>query len=571
MKKNTYLLLTCLLSFSLSSLFAQYSKGDDEILSSLEQNIGYLASDKLEGRLTGSRGEKLAYEFLSNNFMVLGILPKGENGTFLQTFSFKKLSYSKATFQLSKSKLKLNYEHINPFAYYPLSYSAVGRVSGRTVWLGFGNSLPQAGIDDYAGKKDLKGKIFVMKLPGKSLSDPHSGSLVIQGLEQHIDTAISKGAKAVVFINTDAAVLEPDFKPFFKPNFKSVPVYFISHTQHPDSTWFDHASVELEIDTVTRNIEGHNVIGYINNKVKNTVIIGAHYDHLGYNELGGSTYIKEQNEKPQIHNGADDNASGAAALLELAEMLTKAPYRKNNYLFIAFSGEEEGLLGSNYFCKNPTIELDKVSYMINMDMLGRLDTVKSSFAINGTGTSPVWKHAMAEVSPAGNLKIKTTESGTGASDHTSFYNEGIPALHFFTGSHYDYHKPSDDLEKLNLPGELMVIKYIYSLIGKLDTAGKLTFTRTKEENTSASAFKVTLGIMPDYLFEGKGVKIDNVHDSRPAAMAGMKRGDVILKLGDETISDMSAYMKALGHFEKGQKTRALILREGKELELQVSF
>ncbi len=553
---------------------AQIPKSDGDIINSLVTNINYLASDKLEGRLTGSRGEKLAYEFLIDNFQSMNLLPRGENEQYTQTFSFKKIGYRMFSFELNNNKINIVHQAIKPNAYYPLSMSGIGKISGKTIWLNYGISASALGVNDYAGKrdKDLKGKIFVMRLGYANASNAESKIAEFATIERKIDTAIYKGAKAVIFINQNKELLEPDFKPLFKPNFKSVPVYLIGSNEKTDTSWFINAKVNLEIDTITRELEGHNVIGFINNKMPNTVVIGAHYDHLGYNELGGSTYTKTQNEKPQIHNGADDNASGTAALIELSEILAKSHFKNNNYLFIAFSGEEEGLLGSNYFCKNPTLELSKVSYMINMDMLGRLDTSKNSFAINGTGTSPVWNKILPTIS-IDNLKVKTSEGGTGASDHTSFYNVGIPALHFFTGNHYDYHKPSDDADLINLEGELSVIKYIFTMIGRLDTIKKITFSKTAEEHGSGSvrSFKVTLGIMPDYLFDGKGVKADGVTDGKPASIAGIKRGDIIVKLGSDETNDMQMYLKALNKHNKGDKTKITILRDGKELEMELKF
>ena len=323
-------------------------------------------------------------------------------------------------------------------------------------------------------------------------------------------------------------------------------------------------------DSAAVSITGHNVVGFIDNKAINTIVIGAHFDHLGYNEYGGSTYQGVKGEKPHIHHGADDNASGTAALLVLAEFLSKAGYKNNNYLFIAFSGEEEGLLGSNYFCKHPTIDMSKITYMINMDMLGRLDTAKQIFSISGTGTSPTWNITLPTIS-SDNLKVKMDQSGTGPSDHTSFYNSGIPVLHFFTGTHYDYHKPSDDEEKINYNGELSVIKYIYTLVGKLDSEPKLAFTKTKEDTAERVSFKVTLGIMPDYLYEGKGVGVDGVTDGKPASKAGILRGDIILQLGEIKTDDMQAYMKALSKFNKGETTKVKVLRAGKEEIFDLTF
>lgn len=318
------------------------------------------------------------------------------------------------------------------------------------------------------------------------------------------------------------------------------------------------------------SIKGHNVVGYIDNGALYTVVIGAHYDHLGYNEFGSSTYrATDSTEKPQIHNGADDNASGTAALIELGRMLKASAYKGHNYLFVAFSGEEEGLLGSNYYAKHPTVDTASMAYMINMDMVGRLDTVKQSFAISGTGTSPQWEPMLKTIpSP---LKVKFDAGGTGASDHTSFYYINIPALHFFTGTHYDYHKPSDDAEKINYEGAAQVVTYIYELVGSLDKSGRLPFTPTAQDTTAKVSFKVTLGIMPDYLFDGKGVKVDGTTLGKPAAVAGIKRGDVIIKLGTNEVADMKAYMKALQQFKKGDLTTVVILRDGTELVLPLIF
>lgn len=544
-------------------------KPDADIIQSLEHNISYLADDRLEGRLIGSKGEKMAYEFLIENFQSMNLWQKGEQG-YLQNFKIKRISYKKASLFLDTKAGEIKFERIDRGKNFPLEGSGIGEVSGKCVWLGYGIEAPSLGYNDYATHKSVKGKIVVIKLGRPDADNPHSNLAAYASLEAKLDTAFHKGADAVIVINTNDANLEPDFKPITKAKFTHGPVYFLSKTNNLDSINFVNAKAAIVIDTMGIELEGHNVIGYINNKAEKTVVIGAHYDHLGYNEFGSSTYRKTQNEKPQIHNGADDNASGTAALIELAELLQKSPYRSQNYVFIAFSGEEEGLLGSRYFVEHPTVDLKKVNYMINMDMVGRLDTTKNMFSISGTGTSPRWDSVLNEISIDG-IKAKYDPSGTGASDHTSFYNEGMPVLHFFTGSHYDYHKPSDDWELVNLKGELSVIKYIYTLIGKLDKQSKLSFTKTKEVQENSRGFKVTLGIMPDYLFEGKGVKVDGVTDGRPAALAGVKRGDILLQLGTIELASMDAYMKALGSFEKGQSTSLKLKRGTEELTFQIKF
>jgi len=311
------------------------------------------------------------------------------------------------------------------------------------------------------------------------------------------------------------------------------------------------------------NIIARNVIGYLDNMAANTIIIGAHFDHLGY---GGENSLYKGDSS--IHNGADDNASGVAALLLLAEELTGRNVN-NNYLFIAFSGEEKGLFGSNYYSKNPTIDLGEANYMINMDMVGRLNE-ENALAINGTGTSPAWKDIIEDIG-IDSLKLITSESGIGPSDHTSFYLKDMPVLHFFTGQHEDYHKPSDDADKINYEGIYVVTAYIDSLISRLDENDKLAFTKTKDESRDTPRFTVTLGVVPDYMFDGKGMRIDGVSEDKPAMKAGLLAGDVVIKLGEIEVSDMMSYMKALSEFKKGDATEVVVRRGEEDLTYPIQF
>lgn len=323
-----------------------------------------------------------------------------------------------------------------------------------------------------------------------------------------------------------------------------------------------HQKVNYTVKDGDSTITGTNVIGLIDNKAENTIIIGAHYDHLG---LGAEGSL-HRGEKA-IHNGADDNASGVAVLLNLAEKL-KAKNTNNNYLFMAFSGEEMGLLGSNYFVKNPTIDTKKVDYMINMDMVGRLKA-DSTLAVYGVGTSPILKQTVN----ANNSKFKIVakESGVGPSDHTSFYNADIPVLHFFTGQHEDYHKPTDDTEKLNYEGMQIISNYIFEIITDLDNNGKLPFRATKNESDSVPKFEVGLGVTPDYLYDGEGMRIDGTREDTPATNAGIKKGDIVVKMGKNEITDMMSYMKALSTYKKGDKTKVIVKREEQEVEVEVTF
>lgn len=322
-----------------------------------------------------------------------------------------------------------------------------------------------------------------------------------------------------------------------------------------------HADVASPNDEV---IEGNNVIGHYYTGAPYTVIVGAHYDHLGF---GGEGSLHAG--KPAIHNGADDNASGVAIMLALAEELIDKKDKKYNYLFIAFSGEEKGLWGSNYFSKNPTIWLESVSYMINMDMVGRLNENRQ-LAIHGTGTSPVWDGILDKINKP-MFKIKKDESGVGPSDHTSFYYKDIPVLHFFTGQHEHYHKPGDDIEHINWSGMQDIASYILSIIANTNHKEKLTFTKTKNNQEEVPDFKVTLGVMPDYLFDGKGMRIDGVREGRPAHAADLLQGDIVLKIGEHEVVDMMSYMKCLSIFSPGETVDIIVEREGKKLNKKVTF
>ena len=414
MKKILFLAIVSLVLFS--------CKKTTTYKNTIEEDVAFLANDKLEGRQTGTEGEKQAANYLVERFKTIGLEPKGTDG-FLQAFSFK----------------------------------------------------PK--------------------------TDPH---------------------KEVEF------------------------------TTNPDST-----------------ITGRNVIGFINNNANKTIIIGAHYDHLGF---GGEGSLYREKDKA-VHNGADDNASGVAILLDLASQLKvkneQAEIKdKNNYLFMAFSGEEMGLLGSNYFSKNPTVETESVNYMINMDMVGRMKA-DSTLAVYGTGTSPMFKQTLK----ANNDKFKLVEneSGVGPSDHTSFYLIDIPVLHFFTGQHEDYHKPGDDSEKLNYEGMNLISNYIYTIISDLDDNGKLAFRKTKNESEETPRFKVGLGVVPDYLYDGKGMRIDGTREETPAYSAGLKKGDIVIKLGDSTVTDMMSYMRALSVFDKGDEAAISIKRGEETIETKVKF
>uniref|UniRef100_UPI004048C13C M28 family peptidase n=1 Tax=Algoriphagus sp. TaxID=1872435 RepID=UPI004048C13C len=319
---------------------------------------------------------------------------------------------------------------------------------------------------------------------------------------------------------------------------------------------------EAVIGTEGAGITGRNVIGYLDKKAEKTIVIGAHFDHLG---MGGQGSLHRGDSA--IHNGADDNASGTAALLALAKIF-QSESLKSNILFIAFSGEENGLWGSNYFVKNSTLDLKLVNYMINMDMVGRLNPEKS-LAIHGVGTSPSFPSILDPIN-TDSLKLVPSESGVGPSDHTSFYLQDLPVLHFFTGQHEDYHKPSDDSDKINYEGLVQVVRYISRLVVALDSEPKLAFTKTKDSSDSPR-FTVSMGVVPDYLYDGKGMRVDGVSEGKPAQAAGLLKGDVVIQLGDSTVLDMMGYMRALSVFKKGDSTQVVVQRAGQTLEAKIKF
>ena len=323
-----------------------------------------------------------------------------------------------------------------------------------------------------------------------------------------------------------------------------------------------HEEVKFNQDTDTK-INAKNIIAFIDNKKKNTVIIGAHYDHIGY----GGQYSLDRGIN-EIHNGADDNASGTAMLLSLAKQLNNKNDLENNYLFIAFSAEELGLIGSRYFVNSDVFNKESINFMINLDMVGRLNAEKE-LSIFGVGTSSIFKQVVNSLN--NNFKLKIIEDGTGPSDHTSFYNKDIPVLFFHTGSHENYHRPSDDVNLINYKGMSEISNYIIDIIDELETYNKLEFKETISNQPTVARFNVSLRVMPDYVFEGDGMKASQIIKGGPADDAGLIDGDVIIMLGENEVKDVYDYMNSLSKFEKGDSTKVIVLRSGKKLEFEVKF
>ena len=513
----------------------------------LSAHVYYLSDDKLEGRATGSEGEKMALDYISTYFKEYGLQAKGSNG-FQQAFDF---TLGKKVTEVNKVLSAGNTLEIGT-DYFPLIYSGNGDVQGVPVDVSYGIHAP--GLRDDFSAKDLNGRIFLINLSSPDGIHPHSK------YKQYTDSQ-AFGASAVIFYNEDENLDDPKFDLTMNVKEFDIPVIFIK-----DKTQAIDKNMLLQIDLKKEERTGHNVVAFLDNNADKTVVIGAHYDHLGWGESGGSLYRGE----PAIHNGADDNASGVALMLELAGALKKANLTGNNYLFIAFSGEELGLYGSKSFVQDATIDVNQINYMINFDMVGRLDE-ENTMAVNGVGTSPIFKSKTTSIQ-AGNIKVKTTESGMGPSDHASFYLADKPVLHLYTGNNPDYHKPSDDAYLINFEGMALIYDYTLALIQDLDDEGRLEFVKTKDEdNRNAPKFSVTLGVVPDYMYDGEGMRIDGVTEGKPAFNAVVLTGDVVKKLGDIDITDMMAYMTALSKFKKGDQAIVRVLRDNKLLDLDITF
>ena len=541
---------------------AQISLADSAEINFLKSHIGFLASDKLEGRFTGSSGAEAAVEYISQQFRMVGLEPKGGQG-YVQNYSFNYGKQYAGENSLSINGVALTLDS----AFFPMNFSANGLVEGNLIDAGYGIVAPDLGRDDFSKLKDLSGNIALIRRYSPDGDSPHSKFEPFLDLRDKVSNAKKFGAAAVIVVNPDSGYDEPSQSLSHTISNSDLPVIYLKYREWLVFSQKKKWKASLAVNIEKFEIAAKNVVGFLNNHAAKTIVIGGHYDHLGWGDNENSLY----RGAPAIHNGADDNASGTAGVIELARMLKQSSIRSVNFLFIAFSGEELGLFGSNYFSKNPTIDTSSILFMVNMDMIGRLRDDKG-IEIGGIGTCPAFDSLFYHHPSWDGLKIKLSESGVGPSDHTSFYNINKPDLFFFTGTHEDYHKPSDDADKINYAGELRVLKIIYSAIDSFSRGGDFHFTATRNaSNDDTPVFKVRLGIVPDYMFEGPGVRADGVTDGGPASKAGILKGDIILKLGEYDVADMTGYMKALGKFSKGDSTEATVKRGDAELKIKITF
>jgi len=447
----------------------------------LKSHVYFLADDKLEGRQTGNQGEVLAMNYIADQYREIGLEPKGTDG-FIQQFE---INEGKQITPASYLKINGRTAELNT-EYFPLAFSAQTTVSGKQAV-----SLREANEPWFVDVKSWM---------DENKTNPHFD--VNDAISKEASRAAAKKATALILFNSGKEVDNIQFNKNDKTATASIPVVYI--TAPGVKKYLSDKSAELELEVSIQMTErkrtARNVVAFLDNGAGNTVILGAHYDHLGFGS--DKNALDTFNA---VHNGADDNASGTAALIELARSLKKNAPKNNNYLFISFSGEELGLFGSKYWLDNPSVTIQP-NYMINMDMVGRYDTAHK-LTVGGFGTSPAWSEILNNANPG--LVVKYDSSGSGPSDHAAFYRKDIPVLFFFTGSHSDYHKATDDADKINFEGQKDIVKYVYNIISAADEKGKLAFLKTREPEMGRSTrFTVSLGVIPDYGYTGTGVRID---------------------------------------------------------------
>ncbi|MDX6384740.1 MAG: hypothetical protein QOK48_2313 [Blastocatellia bacterium] len=647
-KRSTRALLGLLLTawFTFSA-FAQERTASTPSVDRLRQVITYLASDALEGRRTGTPGANDAAHYIAGEFNRFGLRPgmqmarpartRGETqARYLQPFPYV------AGVELGDKNLFL----INPgkaddIAFYkvgedwmPLGFSSNGSVkSGEMIFAGYGISSAELKYDDYAAS-NAKGRVAVVFAGTPDGDNPHGQFAVAGQLRLKVAAARSAGAQALLIIASEEKIHDDRLARLSYDNSgeAGIPVVVISRPlaarllgSRDQLADFEDAAdsrkvasrpdlrlsvrgpkLDLSVNVVRRESPSFNVVGVLpgtDPKLKTeAIVIGAHYDHLGMGGEGSGSLSASTG----IHHGADDNASGVAGLIELARLLSSQKLRRT-VVFIAFSGEEEGLIGSNYYVNHPIVPLVNTVAMINMDMIGRLKD--KALIVGGVGTAQEWRsmidasndvqgmtvtlnspgvdrtlqagvpvvmgsngNPVVTMNPARKFSLTLNEDGYGPSDHSSFYGKQVPVLFFFTGSHNDYHKPSDTAEKINYEGEASIVGFVERIVRDLDRGDKRpTYTVAKSEQQGRTGgFRVYLGTIPNYAEANDGLRLDGVREDSPASKAGLKAGDRIVKMGGHEVKNVYDYTFALGEMKAGQEYEVEIFRGSERLILKIT-
>lgn len=535
----------------------------EEVIKRLHHDISALAHDSMQGREAGTIYEKMAYNYIISRYKEIGLQTILPNNSYLQSFEFEEgFKVKDSTFlKINNIEYELNTD------YFPTHYTTNKEVSGELVYVGYGISDSKLKYDDYKDKTNLKGKIFVMEISNPK-EIPSLDSRKHYEIPRKIKLAKTKGAIAVILINTDKECPDLYDETEIKVNNLGVPVIFM--TQKHTSMLKNSDGVVVNFKTLIESTKktAYNIVGYIDNNAEKTIVIGAHYDHAGMG-LYYSAYLGF----PEIHNGANDNASGVAGMLELAKYF-KQNKLKRNILFIAFSAEERGKLGSFYFIKSKDFDISKIDYMINLDQIGRID---KSITIQGVGTTQVWDTLVKSFKVEEYYKIYNKSGTSRGGDITWFCMYNIPVLSFFDHSGEGYHLPSDDVETINFDGEYIVLNFAKTIIEATDTikqfpfltSGRAPFIIMENKNVDAITNSILLGIAPDYRYEGKNICVDFVVNNQKAQIAGIQPGDIVLKINSDEVINIESYMTILSKFEKGKKLKISILRKDKILEFDI--
>lgn len=590
--------LTFALPLFLYFTFTPFDNDDNKEITSNEilEHVKYLASDELGGRFPGTDGDELAAKYIIGKFEKFQVEPKGDDG-YREWFEY--ISEVKIG---SSNMFALKFDDVGiPFSvekdFLPFGASALTGVEAQVVFAGYGIKADSLNYNDFANI-DVKNKIVLILRESPGIANPHDNKFsAYEQNRKKIATLKDMGVAGVIIANGPENS-EDELQPIRVVN-ESMPFQIISvkknvaekifeknglslqevqkkinETQTPNSFDLQKGTALIHVDLTKVTARTSNILGFVEGSdpvLKNEVIvIGAHRDHLGDGMKYGSLH---QPHEPAIHNGADDNASGTAGVIELAEKISSEKKNlKRSYLFMLFSAEEAGLIGSAYFVKSELFKKFNIVSMINLDMVGRLKDNK--LIIYGTGTSTPWLPMLDSLNKIHNFLTAYQPEGFGPSDHSSFYAKNIPVLFFFTGFHEQYHRPEDDWQLINSEGEEKVVKFVYDIsmtIGSMKV--KPDYLQTKEQGSVSrnSGFKVTLGIFPDYSSTVEGLGITGVRSGGVGEKAGLLAGDVIIKFGQYDIKNIYDYTDALSKFSKGEEVEIVVMRGTEKINLKCQF
>ncbi len=570
----------------------------------LKETVKFLASDELKGRFPGTDGIEQAAKFIENEFKTIGLSKYGDS--YRQSFDITTSLVAKDNCAMSVEtfvkRIGVPQEKwpklAQPFKlgvdFSPLAFSDNGTAKGELAFVGFGISAPDLNYDDYEGI-DVKDKIVIFLSDTPDLDNKNSKFAPYSDIRYKASLARDKGAKGIIMIKiqgdsmnvfdrldytnigSNAGILavqvqRQSISKFFPKEKIMIEVEDkIIKTKKPNSFLIPNTNVEISVELAPQKQATYNIFGYIEGTdpaLKNEyVVIGAHYDHLGY---GGSN-SRYRGKKLLIHNGADDNASGVAGILELAKYYKSNPL-KRSIVIVAFSAEELGLLGSAYFVKNLPIPKESIVSMINFDMIGRM---KDDFTVFGYSSAKNFEQLIDSVTNLQSTKVVKAYDAYGPSDHTSFYMEKIPVLMIFTGVHEDYHTPDDDWNKINYDGMVKVLDFAKMVINSIgDSPTRPVYVegvKTERKPSHGSSSNVWFGIIPDYGDSANGCKIGGASPGSPAAEAGFQKDDIITKIGDKDIKNLYDFMYALQDKKPGDIVVVKFIRNNKDMETKVKL